>query len=159
MLKIGSAMDIHRLVPNRKLILGGVELKSKVGSLAHSDGDVVYHAICEAIIGALGLGDLGDHFPSSNQKYKNYDSSKFVIETNKLLKSKKYKINNLDVSIILESPKLGSTKLLIKKNIAKLLNLKLDQVNVKAGTMEKIGEIGKNKAVLAFATVLIMKEG
>lgn len=159
MLKIGSSMDIHRLIPNRKLILGGVELKSKVGSLAHSDGDVVYHAICEAIIGALGLGDLGDHFPSSNQKYKDYDSSKFVIEANKLLKSKKYKISNLDVSIILESPKLGSTKLLIKKNIAKLLNLKLDQVNVKAGTMEKIGEIGKNKAVLAFATVLIMKEG
>lgn len=159
MFKVGSSMDIHKLVAKKPLILGGVKIASKYGALAHSDGDVVFHAITEAIIGALSLGDLGDHFPSDNPKYKNYDSSKFVLAAMKLLKKHKYSINNLDVSIILETPKLKSNKIKIKNNVCRLLKLNKDQVNIKAGTNEGLGDIGQSKAVMAFATILIKKEG
>jgi 2-C-methyl-D-erythritol 2,4-cyclodiphosphate synthase len=159
MLRIGSSMDIHRLEPKRKLILGGITIKSNLGTIAHSDGDVVFHALVEAIFGALAIGDLGDHFPSSSQKYKNYDSEKFLIVAKKHLKQQKCKVNNIDISIILETPKLSNYKLKIRKNIAKILDVALNQVSVKAGTMEKIGEIGAGQAVMALATVLIEKEG
>ena len=159
MFKVGSSMDIHKLVVKKPLILGGVKISSKYGALAHSDGDVVFHAITEAIIGALSLGDLGDHFPDDNPKYKNYDSSKFVLSAMKLLIKHKYSISNLDVSIILETPKLKSNKIKIKNNVCRLLKLNKDQVNIKAGTNEGLGDIGQSKAVLAFATILIKKEG
>jgi 2-C-methyl-D-erythritol 2,4-cyclodiphosphate synthase len=158
-IKIGSSIDVHQLVAKRKLILGGINIPSKLGAKAHSDGDVVYHALAEAILGALARGDLGDHFPNTDSKYKNYDSSKFVIEVSKLMKKDGYKISNIDISIILETPKLSNYKQMIKLNIVKLLKLKNSQVNVKAGTAEKIGEIGKGKAVVAFVTVLIEKAG
>lgn len=158
-IKIGSSIDIHQLVAKRKLVLGGIIVPSKVGPKAHSDGDVVYHALAEAIIGALAKGDLGEHFPNTNPKYKNYDSSRFVIEANKLMKKEGYQINNIDISIILEKPNLTKYKKLIKLNIVKLLKLKNDQVNVKAGTSEKLGEIGKGKALVAFVTLLIKKAG
>jgi 2-C-methyl-D-erythritol 2,4-cyclodiphosphate synthase len=158
-IKIGSSIDVHQLVAKRKLILGGIIIPSKFGTKAHSDGDVVFHAITEAIIGALAKGDLGDHFPPSDPKYKNYDSSKFVLLALKMLKQAKYRINNIDITIILEEPKLGKNKILIKDNIVKLLKLKKDQVNVKAGTAEKLGDIGKGKGVASFVTLLIEKVG
>lgn len=159
MIKIGSSIDIHQLVANRKLILGGVTIPSKVGPKAHSDGDVVFHALTEAMLGALAIGDLGDHFPPSDKKYKNYDSSKFVLHVYKLLIKEGYKINNIDVSIILESPKLSDYKAKIKNNIVKLLKIKSNQVNIKAGTAEKLGDIGKGKGVISFVTLLIEKVG
>ena len=159
MLRIGSSMDIHRLEPKRKLILGGIKIQSKLGPIAHSDGDVVFHALVEAIFGALAIGDLGDNFPSEDQKYKNYNSEKFLLVAKKHIKRQMYRINNIDISIILEAPKLSNYKLKIRKNIAKILALDLNQVSVKAGTMEKVGEIGAGRAILAFATVLIEKEG
>ena len=158
-IKIGSSIDVHQLVAKRKLILGGIIIPSKFGPKAHSDGDVVLHAITEAIIGALAKGDLGDHFPPSDLKYKNYDSAKFVLKALEMLKQAKYRINNIDITIILEEPKLGKHKTLIRDNIVKLMKLKKEQVNVKAGTAEKLGDIGKGKGVVSFVTLLIEKVG
>jgi 2-C-methyl-D-erythritol 2,4-cyclodiphosphate synthase len=158
-IKIGSSIDVHQLVAKRKLILGGIHIPSKLGAKAHSDGDVVFHAITEAIIGALAKGDLGDHFPQTDPQYKNYDSSKFVLKAMELLKKEKYRINNIDITIILQDPKLGKNKILIRDNIVKLMKLKKEQVNVKAGTAEKLGDIGKGKGVISFVTLLIEKVG
>lgn len=159
MIKIGSSIDVHQLVAKRKLILGGIHIPSKLGAKAHSDGDVVFHAITEAIIGALAKGDLGDHFPPTDPQYKNYDSSKFVLKAMELLKKEKYRIINMDITIILQDPKLGKNKILIRDNIVKLMKLKKEQVNVKAGTAEKLGDIGKGKGVISFVTLLIEKVG
>ena len=158
-IKIGSSIDVHQLVAKRKLILGGIHIPSKLGAKAHSDGDVVLHAITEAIIGALAKGDLGDHFPPTDPQYKNYDSSNFVLKAMELLKREKYRINNIDITIVLQDPKLGKNKSLIRDNIVKVMKLKKEQVNVKAGTAEKLGEIGKGKGVISFVTLLIEKVG
>jgi 2-C-methyl-D-erythritol 2,4-cyclodiphosphate synthase len=158
-IKIGCSIDVHQLVAKRKLILGGIHIPSKLGAKAHSDGDVVFHAITEAIIGALAKGDLGDHFPPTDPQYKNYDSSKFVLKAMELLKKEKYRINNIDITIILQDPKLGKNKILIRDNIVKLMKLKKEQINVKAGTAEKLGDIGKGKGVISFVTLLIEKVG
>ena len=158
-IKIGSSIDVHQLVAKRKLILGGIHIPSKFGAKAHSDGDVVFHAITEAIIGALAKGDLGDHFPPTDPQYKNYDSSNFVLKAMELLKREKYRINNIDITIVLQDPKLGKNKSLIRDNIVKVMKLKKEQVNVKAGTAEKLGEIGKGKGVISFVTLLIEKVG
>lgn len=158
MLKIGSSMDIHPLVKGRKLILGGIIIESEYGCYAHSDGDVLLHSITEAIIGALGKGDLGEHFPDSDDKYKDIDSSILLNNILGIMKKEHYVINNLDCSIILEKPKLGKYKEKIRKNIARLLSINEANVNIKAGTMEGIGEIGKNEAVMAFCSILLESE-
>lgn len=158
MLKIGSSMDIHPLVKGRKLILGGINIESEYGCYAHSDGDVLLHSITEAIIGALGKGDLGEHFPDSDDKYKDIDSSILLNNILGIMKKEHYVINNLDCSIILEKPKLGKHKEKIRQNVARLLSINEANVNIKAGTMEGIGEIGKNEAVMAFCSILLESE-
>ncbi len=158
MLKIGSSMDIHPLVKGRKLILGGIIIESEYGCYAHSDGDVLLHSITEAIIGALGKGDLGEHFPDSDDKYKDIDSSILLNNILGIMKKEHYVINNLDCSIILEKPKLGKHKEKIRQNVARLLSINEANVNIKAGTMEGIGEIGKNEAVMAFCSILLESE-
>lgn len=158
MLKIGSSMDIHPLVKGRKLILGGIIIESEYGCYAHSDGDVLLHSITEAIIGALGKGDLGEHFPDSDDKYKDIDSSILLNNILGIMKKEHYVINNLDCSIILEKPKLGEHKEKIRQNVAQLLSINEANVNIKAGTMEGIGEIGKNEAVMAFCSILLESE-
>ena len=158
MLKIGSSMDIHSLVKGRKLILGGIIVESEYGCYAHSDGDVLLHSITEAIIGALGKGDLGEHFPDGDDKYKDIDSSILLNNILGIMKKEHYVINNLDCSIILEKPKLGEYKEKIRQNVARLLSINESNVNIKAGTMEGIGEIGKNKAVMAFCSILLESE-
>ena len=158
MLKIGSSMDIHSLVKGRKLILGGIIVESEYGCYAHSDGDVLLHSITEAIIGALGKGDLGEHFPDGDDKYKDIDSSILLNNILGIMKKEHYVINNLDCSIILEKPKLGKYKEKIRQNVARLLSINEANVNIKAGTMEGIGEIGKNEAVMAFCSILLESE-
>ena len=158
MLKIGSSMDIHSLVKGRKLILGGITIESEYGCYAHSDGDVLLHSIIEAIIGALGKGDLGEHFPDGDDKYKDIDSSILLNNILGIMKKEHYVINNLDCSIILEKPKLGKHKEKIRQNVARLLSINAANVNIKAGTMEGIGEIGKNEAVMAFCSILLESE-
>ena len=157
-MRIGFASDIHKLVIGRKFVLAGVAIPSKVGELAHSDGDVVYHAVSEAILGALALGDLGKHFPATDE-YKDIDSSFIVKKVVFMMLKKGYVVNNVDVSITLEKPKLKPYILDMRKNLATLLNVDVDDVSVKAGTNEGLDEIGQGKAVKAEAIVLLKKKG
>jgi len=155
--RIGHSHDIHRLVEGRKLILGGVEIEYHLGLLGHSDADCVYHTVCESIIGALGLGDIGTHFPDNNLEYKNKPSSYFVIEANKMLKRCDYSICNLDLTIFIENPILKPYKAAIKRNISELLNIKEDQVNIKATRGEGLGYIGRGEGISSECVVLIKK--
>ena len=157
-MRIGFASDIHKLVIARKFVLAGVAIPSKVGELAHSDGDVVYHAVSEAILGALALGDLGKHFLATDE-YKDIDSSFIVKKVVFMMLKKGYVVNNVDVSITLEKPKLKPYILDMRKNLAALLNIDVDDVSVKAGTNEGLDEIGQGKAVKAEAIVLLKKKG
>ena len=156
-MRIGSSIDIHRLVVNRKLIIGGVEIPSNKGSLAHSDGDVLIHAIVDALIGALGKGDIGEHFSDKDPKYQNISSTYFLECVKKMLSDEGYEILNIDSLVILETPKLKDYKQKMKENIAFHLGVEPSKVNVKAGTNEGIGELGKNEAIEAHAVVLIGK--
>ena len=157
-MRIGFASDIHRLVEGRKLMLAGVCVPFPMGELAHSDGDVVYHAVSEAILGALALGDLGKHFPGTPE-YKDIDSSIIVKKVVYMMLNKGYEINNIDVSITLEKPKLQPFIIEMRQNLALLLNTSLDNISVKAGTNEGIDEIGKGLAAKADAIVMLKKKG
>ena len=157
-MRIGFASDIHKLVEGRKLILSGVVVPFELGEKAHSDGDVVYHAVAESILGALALGDLGKHFPDSDPKYKDIDSSILVKEVVSLMKEKGYSVNNIDVSITLEKPKLKDYIELMRFNLATLLETAIDNVSIKAGTNEGCGPLGRSEAVKAEAIVLLKEE-
>lgn len=157
-MRIGFASDIHQLKIGRPLILGGVNVPSTVGEAAHSDGDVVYHALGESILGALALGDLGKFFPDNDDKYLNMDSSLIVKEIVNMMDKKGYKVNNVDISITLEKPKLKDHIMDMRINIAKLLNTDLENVSVKAGTNEKIGSIGRGSAVKAESIIMLIEK-
>ena len=155
--RIGFSKDIHRLVSFRKLILAGVVVPFEKGELAHSDGDVVYHAISESILGALTLGDLGKHFPDSDQQYKDMDSAIIVKHVVSLMKNHGYAVNNIDVFISLEKPKLKDYLEKMRTNVANLLEVGVESVSIKAGTNEGCGEVGKGEAVEASSIVLLKK--
>ncbi|NLZ15504.1 MAG: 2-C-methyl-D-erythritol 2,4-cyclodiphosphate synthase [Erysipelotrichaceae bacterium] len=157
MMRIGFASDIHQLVENRKLMLGGVHIPFPLGELAHSDGDVVYHALGEAILGALALGDLGTYFPNSPE-YKDIDSSIIVSRIVKMMVENGYKVGNIDISITLKAPKLAPFIQIMRANIAQLLYVDIKCVSVKAGTNEDIDELGRGFAVRADAIVLLEKK-
>ena len=153
--KVGHSFDFHTVVKNRKLILGGVKFDTDFGLLGHSDADVVYHAVTEAILGALSLGDIGTHFPDTDSKYLNMDSSYFVKEAVKLLEKENYTIENIDIIIYLEEPNLKNYKVQMAKNIKQLTNA--SYVNVKATTLEKKGPIGAKEGIASEAVILIKK--
>ena len=157
-MRIGFASDIHALVENRKLILGGVIVPFERGELAHSDGDVLYHALAESILGALALGDLGTHFPDNDNKYKDMDSALIVRSVVKMMDEKGYLVNNVDISISLEKPKLKPYILKMRENVATLLNVDLDKVSIKAGTNEGFDAVGKGEAVKAEAIILLKEK-
>lgn len=157
-MRIGFASDIHALVKNRKLILGGVTVPFERGELAHSDGDVLYHALAESILGALALGDLGTHFPDNDNKYKDMDSALIVRSVVKMMDEKGYLVNNVDISISLEKPKLKPYILKMRENVATLLNVDLDKVSIKAGTNEGFDAVGKGEAVKAEAIILLKEK-
>ena len=157
-MRIGFASDIHRLVSGRRLILSGVVIPFELGEEAHSDGDVVYHAVAESILGALALGDLGKHFPDNDQKYKDIDSSIIVKEVVQMMKKNGCRINNIDVSITLEKPKLKDYIQTMRVNLSNLLETDINNVSIKAGTNEKLGPLGRNEAVKAEAIVLLKEE-
>ena len=157
-MRIGFASDIHRLVSGRRLILSGVVIPFELGEEAHSDGDVVYHAVAESILGALALGDLGKHFPDNDQKYKDIDSSIIVKEVVQMMKKNGCRINNIDVSITLEKPKLKDYIQAMRVNLSNLLETDINNVSIKAGTNEKLGPLGRNEAVKAEAIVLLKEE-
>lgn len=158
MYRIGHSIDIHRLVKDRKLILGGVEIPFELGLLGHSDADVLLHAVTESIIGALALGDIGKFFPDNDPKYKDIDSKILINEIVKIMEEKGYEVNNLDCLLIIEKPKMRPYIDKIRKSIASLLHTNIDNVNVKATTNEKIGKIGNGEAIQAHAIILLRKK-
>ena len=147
----GIGYDIHRLVENRKLILGGVLFDYHLGLLGHSDADVVIHAICDALLGAAALGDIGEHFPDTDEKWKDVSSSVILLKVVDLLKEGNFKINNIDVIILAQKPKIGLRKQEIRQYIAQLLHLNTNRVNIKATTMEGVDAIGRGEAIAAQA--------
>ena len=153
----GLGYDIHRLGKNRKLILCGVEIDSEVGLVGHSDADVVLHAIMNALLGAIGAGDIGEHFPDTDPKYKDIDSKILFKEVMSLLDNEGYKVVNLDVSIICQRPKLLKYKPLMKQVLVDLLKTSEDKINIKANTNEGMDAIGKGLAIACLANVLIYK--
>lgn len=157
-MRIGFASDIHRLVFGRKLILAGVHVPHYQGELAHSDGDVVYHAVAESILGALALGDLGTHFPDSDKTTEGMNSAIIMDYVYKKMKEMNYEINNIDVSIYLEEPKLKNYKQTMRENIAKLLHTDILNVSLKAGTNESMDAVGQRIAVKADSIVLLKEK-
>lgn len=157
-MRIGFGTDIHRLVEGRKLILAGVHVPSLFGELAHSDGDVIYHASMDAILGALALGDIGKLFPDNDPQYKDIDSSLLFKKVVTLMKEKGYRINNIDVMVTLEKPKLKDYIIEMRNNIAYILETSIDNVSVKAGTNEGLDALGRGEAVKAEVIVLLKEE-
>lgn len=157
-MRIGFGYDIHKLVPGGSLVLGGVEIPFNKGLLGHSDADVLIHAVCDSILGAAGQGDLGEHFPDSDSRYKDISSMSLLSKIkNNILDKKKWDIVNIDVTVVMEEPNLSKYKLDISKNIANCLKIDIESINIKATTNEGIGEVGNNDAVISFCTVLIEK--
>ena len=156
-IRIGHGYDVHQLVESLPLIICGVDVDSSKGSLGHSDGDVGIHAICDAILGALALGDLGTHFPSSDSKWAGQASSTFLIHVLKLMKNKGYDINNIDCTIILQSPHLNKHIQSMRKMIANICKIDINRVSIKATTTDKLGFIGRGEGIGASAVVLLDK--
>ena len=155
--KVGIGFDVHRLVKGKKLFLGGIKIPSSLGTLGHSDGDPVLHSLIDAILGACNMGDIGEKFSDKDQKYKNISSSKLIKSIINDIEKKNYEINNVDINIITESPKLKKYKKKITKNIANLCKISLDKVNIKAKTTEKLGVIGKEKAIATETIISVIK--
>ena len=155
--RTGIGFDVHAFKKGRKLILGGIDIPFEKGLAGHSDADAVLHAITDALLGSLALGDIGKHFPDSDNKYKNADSSFFLIEAFKLVKVKDYSLGNLDVVIALQKPKLSAYIERMRENIASMLNAEVDQISIKATTTEQLGFIGREEGIAAFATVTVVK--
>jgi len=153
----GIGFDVHRLVPKRKLFLAGLKIKSKLGTLGHSDGDPVLHAIIDAIFGACKMGDIGEKFSDKNRKIKNIRSTILLKKTIELIKDKNYIINNIDINIIAQFPKITKYKREMIKNITKLCKISENQINIKGKTTEKLGVIGKNKAIACEVIVSVIK--
>ena len=159
MLIIGQSIDIHQLVEGRDLIIGGVKIDYDKGLLGHSDADVLLHAIIESIIGALGLGDIGKHFPDNDPKYKGISSMILLEHCFHLMDEQRYEINNLDSIILCEQPKMAPYIQKMKENVAKTLHCDVSQINIKATRGEKMGFVGRGEGMLAQAVVLLRKKG
>jgi len=157
-IKIGYGFDVHAFAPNRKLILGGIEIPHEKGLLGHSDADVLLHAICDAILGALALGDIGKHFPDTDPKYKDADSKMLLDKVRYLMNDFHYEIGNIDSTILLEEPKISTFIPEMRKVIATILDVKVDHVSVKATTSEKLGFVGREEGCAAHAVVLLIKK-
>ncbi|MBE6700788.1 MAG: 2-C-methyl-D-erythritol 2,4-cyclodiphosphate synthase [Ruminococcaceae bacterium] len=157
-IRIGHGYDVHRLATDRDLILGGVKIPHSVGLLGHSDADVLTHAIMDSLLGAASLGDIGKHFPDSDEKYKGISSMKLLFHVKKLLDEHGYKVSNLDATIIAQEPKLSPFIKEMTKNIINVLGVEENQVNVKATTEEKLGFTGEKLGISAHCVSMIYKE-
>ena len=146
-MRVGIGYDVHKLVENRKLILGGVEIEHDKGLLGHSDADVLVHAMMDSILGALALGDIGKHFPDTDSKYKGADSIKLLEFVNNLIESKGYKVNNIDSIIVTQAPKMAPHILKMRENVSKAMNIDIDCVSIKATTEEGLGFTGNKQGI------------
>ena len=155
MTRFGFGYDIHRFAPNRMLILGGVQIPSDLGLLGHSDADVLLHAICDALLGAAALGDIGQHFPDTDSRFKGTASLNFLIATRELLVAGDYRIVNVDSTLVLQSPKIAAYVPAMRQEIANALTVGVDQVSVKATTNEGLGSLGAGEGCAAYAVAAI----
>jgi 2-C-methyl-D-erythritol 2,4-cyclodiphosphate synthase len=158
MMRIGHGFDVHALVAGRKCIIGGVEIAHDKGLDGHSDADVLLHAICDALLGAAALGDIGKHFPPTDNTYKNADSRDLLRRVIALLKAKNYVVNNIDATVVCEAPKLSPHTAQMCANIATDCNVDVSQVNVKATTTEKLGFTGRGEGIAAEAVCTIIQQ-
>jgi 2-C-methyl-D-erythritol 2,4-cyclodiphosphate synthase len=154
-MRVGTGYDVHRLVAGRKLIIGGVEIPYERGLLGHSDADVLLHAVCDALLGAAGLGDIGVHFPDNDPAYKNIDSVRLLEQTRDKIVARGFSIQNLDAIIFAEAPKISPYRAAMQERISEMLRIPLVDVNVKATTTEGLGYIGRGEGIAAMCTVLI----
>jgi len=155
MIRTGIGYDIHRLVRGRKLFLGGVEVPSETGLLGHSDADVLLHAVCDALLGAAALGDIGQHFPDTDPRYSGASSLVFVQKAGELLLERGYKIANIDSTLILQRPKIAKYIPAMREKIAAVLKIPVDCVSVKATTNEELGSLGRAEGCAAFAIATV----
>ncbi len=155
-MRIGLGYDVHQLVPDRKLWLGGIEIPHTLGLLGHSDADVLLHAICDALLGAAALGDIGKHFPDNDPKYKNIDSKLLLRHCNELLLENGYRVGNIDTIIVAQKPKVGPYIPQMRECIASILGIKPGQVSVKATTTEHLGFEGREEGISAHAIALLL---
>tara|TARA_B100000287_G_scaffold273195_1_gene257314 strand:+ start:724 stop:1218 length:495 start_codon:yes stop_codon:yes gene_type:complete len=160
MIKTGIGYDVHKLKEGLPLIIGGVMIESSLGSVGYSDGDGLIHAICDSLLGASGIGDIGTFFPSDNKKWENAESRLFLTEVNKMVLQAGYYISNIDCTIVLQKPKLSSYIVDIKKNIANILNVNQNNISIKATTTDHLGYIGESKgwSVIAISTIYSTNE-
>jgi len=156
-IKIGIGYDVHRLVEGRQVWLGGILIPSRLGALGHSDADVLLHSICDALLGALALGDIGIHFADTDARFKNIDSKILLKQCYDLVKSKGWLVGNVDCALILQSPKIASYVPLMRKTISAILEVAEDEVSIKATTAEQLGFAGEQKGIEAKAVCLIYK--
>ena len=150
-MRVGIGYDIHALVKGRPLVLGGVRISHPKGLSGHSDGDVIYHAIVDALLGAAGEGDIGEHFPDTDARFKRADSLLFIKKVREILNRRRFRIVNIDLVLLAEQPKLGPYKEKIRSNITRSLGVTLSDINVKAKTKEGFGAVGKKQAIACYA--------
>ena len=157
-IRVGFGFDVHQLVQNRELWLGGIKFKHELGLLGHSDADVLIHAICDALLGAANMRDIGFHFPDNAGEFKNIDSKILLAKTVELIATKGYRVGNVDATVCAERPKLKARIPEMQEVLAKLMKVDVDDVSIKATTTEKLGFTGREEGISAYATVLIEKE-
>lgn len=158
-IRIGFGIDFHQLAEGRAFWLGGVEIPSTRGAVGHSDADVLLHAICDALLGALALGDIGQHFPNTDPGYKDIDSKILLERCWQLVKGRGWRVVNIDSTVTLEAPKIMRYAPAMRETIAGLLELGLEEISIKATTTEKMGFVGRGEGIVAYATVLLEKVG
>jgi 2-C-methyl-D-erythritol 2,4-cyclodiphosphate synthase len=156
--RIGSGVDFHQLVEGRDLWIGGVKIPHTKGALGHSDADVLLHAICDALLGALGLGDIGVHFPDTDTAYKNIDSKILLAKCFEMISQRHYSIVNIDTTLCLQAPKIKPFVAQMQNVIAGILNTNVEDVSIKATTTEQMGFVGREEGLIAYATILLKKE-
>lgn len=156
-IRVGFGFDVHRLVPDRELWLGGIKLEHELGLLGHSDADVLIHAICDALLGAANMRDIGFHFPDNAGEFKNIDSKILLARTVKLIAEKGYTVGNIDATVCAERPKLKARIPEMQEVLAKVMGIDAEDVSIKATTTEKLGFTGREEGISAYATVLIEK--
>jgi 2-C-methyl-D-erythritol 2,4-cyclodiphosphate synthase len=154
-MRIGQGFDVHALVAGRRLVIGGVDIPYEKGLQGHSDADVLIHALCDALIGAAALGDIGTHFPDSDPRYKGIDSRKLLVEVTRLVRERGFRVANVDATIIAQAPRMAPHIPAMRANIAADLGVELEAVNVKAKTAEKLGFVGRGEGIVAEAVALL----
>ena len=157
-LRTGIGFDVHAFADERKLILGGIEIAHEKGLAGHSDADALLHAVTDAMLGSLSLGDIGTHFPDDDPRYKNADSTVFLKRAHELIRNKGYYLNNIDVVVMLQIPKIAPYVQKMKENMSKILEIGSDSISIKATTTEKLGFVGREEGISVMAVVTVVRK-